>query len=283
MSAPPAYAPTTNSTYTLASEQDHSQHHGEISRASFVPTSIHKAVYDSLCELYSIVTVTETVENAFVKDFVTDKEKYTSTIMRLVNQCQILLESFHASPTHEKILREILPDLAGDHSNLLRVVAAKFSLHAPLAIDRLTKKVPATIEHFHKHVELAEPTEKPAASEAASGLPARAIHKLAAASARLVAEATGNFITLMDAVKLNYNTKLQLHPLLSNLVISLNELVTRENSQAVALEFPGKLKLVSWLIKLNNLSDNDTLSSDDLELFLLDLDTSYHGFYDSLE
>lgn len=276
MSAPPAYAPTAASSYTPAQEHGNVNYHEELSRASFVPTSIHKAVYDALCELYLILAATETVETAFVKDFVTDKDKYTATIMRLVSQSQVLLQSVRATPTHEKIVAQILPVLLPDHTNLLALLAAKYNLHAPLAVDRLTKQVPATLEHLHTTVERAE--------TASLNIPAGLGNtKQAAASARLVAEATGNFITLMDALKLNYNTKTQLHPLLSALVLSLNDLVTRENTNAVALEFPGKLKLVSWLITLNNLAENEVLSADDCERFLLDLDASYRGFYDSLE
>ncbi|KAM9904670.1 hypothetical protein OXX79_002633 [Metschnikowia pulcherrima] len=282
MSAPPAYAPTTTSTYT-PSEHSHANYNEEITRSSLIPTSVHKSVYDSLCELYAILNVTEMVENAFVKDYITDKEKYTATIMRLVNQCQILLESIRASPTHEQILSKILPNLNSDYSNVLTALAAKYDLHAPLALDRLAKKVPATIEHFHKHVEKADNSGQKTQADSTADESVPAAPKSSAASARLVAEATGNFITLMDALKLNYNTKTQLHPLLSNLVISLNELVTREQSQTVTLEFPGKSKLVSWLIKLNNLADSDELAPEDAESFLQDLDASYKGFYDSLE
>ncbi|GEQ71056.1 hypothetical protein JCM33374_g4737 [Metschnikowia sp. JCM 33374] len=286
MSAPPPYAPTTTSSYAPATENSHVNFHEEISRASIIPTSIHKAVYDALGELYSILTVTQMVEAAFIKDFILDKEKYTATVMRLVNQSQILRESFRASPTHEQIVSEILPGLDQNHTNLLAELAAKFNLHAPLAVDRLSKGVPATIEHFHKHVERADsaPAANSVAPNASGAGPALSgASKSSAASARLVAEATGNFITLMDAVKLNYNTKPQLHPLLSNLVLSLNEMVTRENTRAVTHEFPGKSKLVSWLIKLNNLAEDDVLSADDSEVFLQDLDESYRGFYDSLE
>lgn len=81
---------------------------------------------------------------------------------------------------------------------------------------------------------------------------------------------------------MNYNTKEQLHPLLSNLVISLNDLVTRENDSSAPIEFVGKSKLVGWLIKLNNLGESE-LPLEEVDLFLADLDGAYKGFYDSLE
>ena len=94
------------------------------------------------------------------------------------------------------------------------------------------------------------------------------------ASARLVAEITGNFITCMDAVKLNYKSKEQLHPLLSDLVVNLNEL----NEE---LQFTGKSKLVNWLIKINNLQTE--LTQEEADSFLNDLDIAYKGFYTTLE
>lgn len=267
MSAPPSYAPTTTTSYSPAGSSA-ANYHQEFARSSILPTSIHKAVYDSLCEIYSIATVVEMIENAFLKDYITDKEKYTSTVLRLIHQYQILLQSFGKSPTHHDILADILPGIADDRLNLLRLLETKFNLHAPLATDRLLSGIPATIQHLHTVVgtNSQDTTSAPSAP---------------AASARLVAEATGNFITLMDALKLNYNTKSQLHPLLSDLVISLNDLVTRDNGTSKPVDFVGKSKLVSWLIKLNNLEDS--LAADECELFLEDLDSAYKGFYNSLE
>lgn len=249
-------------------------YHQEITRASILSTSIHKAVYDSLCEIYSIVTVLEMIENSFVKDYITDKKKYTSTVMRLINQYHILLQSFGKSPTHKSILGEILPGILDDNANLLKLVQEKFKFHAPLAADRLVSGIPATIEHLHTQVE--------SSSHPLTVLPTET-GKSQAASARLVAEATGNFITIMDALKLNYKTKSQLHPLLSDLVISLNDLVTKENDSSKPMDFPGKSKLVNWLIKLNNLDESQELAQDDSDLFLDDLDSAYKGFYNSLE
>lgn len=277
MSVPPLYAPTGASSYTPASGNTHVNFHEEVTRASLIPTPAHKAVCDSLCEIYSIVTVMEMVENAFVKDYITDKEKYTLTVLRLVNQYQVLLDSLRKSPSHEEVLLAVLPGISADHGNILECLAQKFSLQCSLAIDRLTKKVPATLEHLSANFERAGDERE------LSSTPAPGENKKA--SARLVAEATGNFITLMDALKLSYNSKAQLHPLLSNLVISLNDMLTRDaaGGDATLLEFPAKSKLVSWLIKLNNLQDLEVLAADDIERFLQDLDTAYRGFYESLE
>lgn len=274
MAAPPSYAPTSTTSYTPAGVNPGIDYHQEITRGAILTTSVHKAVYESLCEIYSIITVLEMVENAFLKDFVTDKEKYTSTVMRLINQYQILVQSLGKSDAHRSILRDVLPGVADDNSNFLTLLQEKFSIHLSLAADRLTSGIPATIEHMHTVVDSSSHPVQVADQGAGKAL---------AAGTRLVAESTGNFITIMDALKLNYNTKAQLHPLLSDLVISLNDLVTIDNESSKPMDFPGKSKLVNWLIKLNNLEETEELLATDCDQFLEDLDSAYKGFYNSLE
>lgn len=276
MAAPPSYAPTSTTSYTPAGVNPGVNYHQEVTRASILPTNTHKAVYESLCEIYSIVTVLELVENAFLKDYITDKEKYTSTVMRLINQYQILVQSLGKSEAHRSVLKDILPGVADDNSNLLKLLLETFNTHASLAIDRLTSGIPATIEHMHTVVNSSSHPEQPVSVQNTGGVSQ-------AAGARLVAESTGNFITIMDALKLNYNTKAQLHPLLSDLVISLNDLVTKDNDTSKPIDFPGKSKLVNWLIKLNNLQDTEEILATECDQFLEDLDTAYKGFYNSLE
>lgn len=274
MASLPAYAPTSTTSYTPSNNS--TRYHEEISKSSLLKSNTHKTVYDSLAEIYSIITVLEVIENSFLKDYITDKEKYTSTALRLINQYQMLLKGFQNDDLKLQVLKTLLGPLSDDLSNLIELLCRKFNLEScSLAIDRLTSGIPATIEHFHTHVESHH--HPPPSTDSGNK-----------ASARLVAEATGNFITCMDAVKLNYRTKDQLHPILSDLVISLNDLVTKgddaqsENDDFKPIDFQGKSKLVNWLIKLNNLGD-EKLSDDEADTFLLDLDTAYKGFYISLE
>lgn len=271
MTAPQAYAPTTTALQDVTGTRNGINLDQEVTRNSIARTPILKTVYDSLCEIYSIVTVLELVEKSFVKDYLTDEEKYTATVMRLINQYSILLLTVSGSGANEAALRQILPELNADRSNFLSVFQRKFRLTASLAAERLTTGIPATIEQL--------------AAVQGAGLQTEQSSKSSRASARLVAEATGSFITTMDALKLEYSSKLQLHPLLSGLVLSLNELSTinSETSQNVPVEFEGKSKLVTWLIKLNNLGDTQQLTAEEREDFLSDLDFAYRGFYNSLE
>jgi hypothetical protein len=58
----------------------------------------------------------------------------------------------------------------------------------------------------------------------------------------------------MDALKLSYKSKDQLHPLLSELMTSLNTSMPKD--------FDGRAKIVQWLITLNQMRAADELSDD---------------------
>jgi VPS28 protein len=62
------------------------------------------------------------------------------------------------------------------------------------------------------------------------------------------------FITFMDALKLNYKSKDQLHPLLSDLMTSLNTSMPKD--------FEARGKIVQWLITLNQMRAADELNED---------------------
>ncbi|QID82911.1 Vacuolar protein-sorting-associated protein 28 [Saccharomyces pastorianus] len=94
-------------------------------------------------------------------------------------------------------------------------------------------------------------------------------------NAKYVAEATGNFITVMDALKLNYNAKDQLHPLLAELLISINR-VTRD-------DFENRSKLIDWIVRINKLSIGDTLTETQIRELLFDLELAYKSFYALLD
>lgn len=261
MSHPPEYAPTASTSFTISSKS--TQFNQEITRSSLIKSPSNKPVYNSLAEISSILTSIEMFENSFLKDYTTDKEKYTSTAYRLIYQYQIIIKGFDESKL--PVLKSLFSNLNPDLSNFLALFTSKFNINCPQAVNRLLSGVPSTIDH------LAISTSGGGAAANAATANATATTR---ANARLIAEITGNFITCMDAVKLNYKTRDQLHPLLSDLVVNLNEFNE-------TIEFNGKSKLINWLIKINNLEKE--LSQEDSDLFLNDLDTAYKGFYESLE
>jgi ESCRT-I complex subunit VPS28 len=237
-------------------------------------TPMHQSIYESLSEIYSIIPTLEVIEVSFLKDFVTDKEKYTSTSLRLINQYHMILATFIEDGEPKLSLLKQLIDSNNvklsipDLDNFLPCLVEKFHINCPLAVKRLQLGIPATIQHLTTKVE-------------SSSHPSNNTHGgSSATSSRLVAQITGNFITCMDAVKLNYNTKQQLHPLLSELVVNLNDLVEASPDHN-SIDFKGKSKLVSWLIKLNNATES--ISEEECNTFLNDLDVAYKGFFTTLE
>lgn len=79
----------------------------------------------------------------------------------------------------------------------------------------------------------------------------------------------------MDALKLNYKAKDQLHPLLAELLLSINK-VTQS-------DFEHRKELVNWIIKINKMRVEDTLSDNEIRELLFDLDLAYKSFYSLLE
>merc|ERR1711916_425191 len=120
------------------------------------------------------------------------------------------------------------------------------------AMSRLHIGVPATVEHGG----MGETDQKK--------------------SAMHVAETVQYFITLMDSLKLNMVAVDEIHPLLNDLMESLNKV------GSLSPEFEGKQKVKQWLVTLNKMSASDELSEDQVRQLLFDLETSHNAFYRSL-
>ncbi|ODV97696.1 hypothetical protein PACTADRAFT_37568 [Pachysolen tannophilus NRRL Y-2460] len=223
-----------------------------------------RGLYESLAELYSIIIVLNFLEKSFLRDTLqqvdVDNDNYTKSVSRLINQYNLALKN-------EEVKKSFVN---------LDSFFQKYDICCPLAKQRLEIGVPATIEHSFLGQDDSSRVSLASGNGANNGNNTGANgggnNNNVSISAKAVAEATGNFITLMDAVKLNYRTKDQLHPLLSDLVTCTNKVLKNG-------EFEGRSKIIQWLIKLNNLDINERLSDDDSKEFLFDLDNAYKGFY----
>lgn len=91
----------------------------------------------------------------------------------------------------------------------------------------------------------------------------------------LILEATQDFITFLDALKLGLLAKDQLHPLLSDVIQSVNKVTDRD--------FEGRGKIVQWLIALNQMKATEELSLDQARELELDMNASYQGFKATLK
>jgi len=79
-----------------------------------------------------------------------------------------------------------------------------------------------------------------------------------------------NFITFLDALKLNMVSKTQLHPLLSEVIQSVNKVTEGD--------FENRDKIIKWLIKLNQMGVSDELSEEETRELEFDMDSAYSGF-----
>ena len=95
-------------------------------------------------------------------------------------------------------------------------------------------------------------------------------------SARYVAETVQNFITIMDSLRLNMVAVDQIHPLLSDLIQSLNKIPNLPS------QFEPKQVIKNWLITLNKMSASQELSQEQSRQLLFELERAHADFYQSL-
>jgi ESCRT-I complex subunit VPS28 len=89
-------------------------------------------------------------------------------------------------------------------------------------------------------------------------------------SSTLILEATEDFITFQDALKLGFLAKDQLHPLLTEVIQSVNKVTDRD--------FENRGKIVQWLITLNQMKATEELSENQARELELDINSAYQGF-----
>lgn len=134
---------------------------------------------------------------------------------------------------------------------LLQLTSKK--LDVPRATERLRVGMPSTTVT--------------ASSAAPAAAPAAAANNT---SGVLILEATQEFITFLDAVKLGLLSKDQLHPLLSDVIQSVNRVTDKD--------FDNRGKIVQWLITLNQMKASDELSEQQARELDLDIQQAYQGF-----
>lgn len=130
-------------------------------------------------------------------------------------------------------------------------------MECPRATERLRIGLPATVEQASH-----------GAHTPSGGLPTNA--PAAGASGSLILTATENFITFLDALKLNMVSKDALHPLLSEVIQSVNKVTDRD--------FESRGKIIQWLITLNQMRATEELSDDQARELSFDIEQAYQGF-----
>lgn len=80
----------------------------------------------------------------------------------------------------------------------------------------------------------------------------------------------------MDALKLNMFAVDQLHPILVDLIQSLN------NVTSLPSEFDGRAKVRTWLISLNQMKASDEITEEQARQMLFEMEQAHTEFYRSL-
>lgn len=218
-----------------------------MSRVQLFETDGEKEIVEELSEVYSLIVTIDQLEKAYIRDCV-DATAYTSACQRLLGQYATLLRNSQ------------LERAFGDIDEFSR----KYKVQCSNGITRIKVGVPATIE-----IAQAAPAENRTSTPITYSAPQQPVF-----NPQAVAEVTGNFITAMDGLKLNFRAKDQLHPLFSELVTSLNKVSTKD--------FEGRGKLIQWLIFLNKMKINDQLDDEQVRQCLFDLESAYKNFYSLL-
>ncbi|KAF2707286.1 VPS28-domain-containing protein [Pleomassaria siparia CBS 279.74] len=195
-------------------------------------TSTERDLYDSLAEIYSIIITVDALEKAYLKDSITEDD-YTET-------CSRLLKQYKSNLADETVARAF-----GD----LETFKREWDMECPRATERLRVGIPITVEQGPTH---------PHNSQGDS------------ADATLVVNATENFITLLDAIKIGLIEKDTLHPLLVEIIQAVNKVTDKE--------FESKGKIVQWLITLNQMRAAEKLDDEQAREFQFDMEQAYYGF-----
>ncbi|TGO49155.1 hypothetical protein BCON_0219g00140 [Botryotinia convoluta] len=187
---------------------------------------------DSLAEVFSIIITLDQLERAYLKDAIPESD-YTET-------CDRLLKQYKAILADESVAREFVD---------LETFKNEWDIDVPRATERLRIGLPSTVT---------APSHNASTSNNSG------------TNGTLILEATQDFITFLDALKLGLLAKDQLHPLLSDVIQSVNKVTDKD--------FEGRGKIVQWLIALNQMRATEEVSEDRARELELDMNSAYQGF-----
>jgi len=125
----------------------------------------------------------------------------------------------------------------------------EYGLECRAALNRFKEGAPATIIH---------------GGAGQSGEKGKELH---------VFHAVQHFITTMDSLKLGMKAVDQLHPNLTDLVDSINQV------SSLPPDHESRLKTKEWLKKVSSMRASEELSDDDVRQMSFDLDHAYNSFH----
>ncbi|KAK0631708.1 vacuolar protein sorting-associated [Immersiella caudata] len=197
-------------------------------------TRAERDLQESLAEIFSIIVTIDELEKAFLKDAIPEAD-YTEI-------CERSLKQYKSLVADETVAKAFVG---------LEEFKAEWELEVPRATERIRVGMPSTIL-----TAASGPAPTPAPGGGAGGT--------------LILDATENFITFLDALKLGYMAKDALHPLLTDVIQSVNKVTDRD--------FENRGKIVQWLITLNQMKATEELTEEQARELELDINSAYQGF-----
>ncbi|KAH8906116.1 ESCRT-1 complex, Vps28 subunit [Coniochaeta sp. PMI_546] len=197
-------------------------------------TRAERDLQDSLAEIFSIIVTLDELEKAFLKDAIPEAD-YTEI-------CERSLKQYRSILADETVAKAFVG---------LEEFKAEWDLEVPRATERIRVGMPST-----------------AVTASAGSAPAPSA--TGNTSGALILEATQDFITFLDALRLGLLAKDQLHPLLTDVIQSVNKVTDRD--------FENRGKIVQWLITLNQMKATEELREDQARELELDINSAYQGF-----
>ncbi|MCJ1479547.1 Vacuolar protein-sorting-associated protein 28 [Lambiella insularis] len=212
-----------------------------------------RELIDSLAEVYSIIVTIDDLEKAYNRDSVLEAE-YTEISGRLLKQ-------YNNTLGDERVRKEF-----GD----LEAFKREWNMDCPRATERLRIGLPSTLLHpSQPSLPSFASTAAPLSSSYPPTIPpsSASTHNPSPQSILL---ATENFITFLDALRIGLLAKDQLHPLLSEVIQSVNKVVEGG--------FEGRGSIIKWLIRLNGMRAQEELGLEDVRECTFEMEEAYAGF-----
>ncbi|KAI9807693.1 MAG: hypothetical protein M1825_005634 [Sarcosagium campestre] len=241
--APTPYSYTPNSSLSATINLDE--------EVKLTTTTAQRDLYDSLAEVYSVIVTLDAVEKAYIKDSINEVD-YTETCSRLLKHYKTILGD-------ESVAREFED---------LDTFKRTWQIECPRATERLRIGLPATIEQ-------AAGGSGGRGTGMGGGMGGGGVGGAVGgggggANGTAISDATENFITFLDALKIKMFAKDSLHPLLTDVIQSVNRVTEGD--------FEGRAKIVQWLITLNQMKATEEISDDMARDLGFDIEQAYYGF-----
>ncbi|KAL1912287.1 Vacuolar protein-sorting-associated protein 28 [Sporothrix stenoceras] len=255
---PPSYVPNTTLSATINLDEE----------VKLTETRAERDLQESLAEIFSIIVTIDELEKAFLKDAVSEAD-YTEICERSLKQYNSILKDETVAAAYGS-----LDEFKQEWDTQLEV---------PRATERIRAGMPSTAlvagsggggggggggsgNGHHGNGDNSSGGVGGSTSGGGGGGNAP--------GGALILEATQDFITFLDALRLGLLAKDQLHPLLTDVIHAVNKVTDRD--------FENRGKIVQWLITLNQMKATDVLDDGQARELELDINSAYQGFKSTL-